>query len=326
MYATLLFLCAILLVVAIPAVGRAEEELPDFDKLWNYGKPAETEQIFRDLLPQAEASGDLTYLLSLRTQIARTLGLQGKFDEAHAELDAVEKKLTDETEVARIRYLLERGRTLNSSKHADRAKPLFEEAWKRARAAKADFHAIDAAHMMGIVTPPDEQMAWAEKAMAVAEASQENRAKGWLGTLYNNLGWTYFDLGEYEQALEIHQKGWAWRKEKGQPKPTRIAKWAVARMLRALGRTAEARDLQTQLLQEWEAAGEANGFVHEEMGELLLVTGKEEEAKAHFQKAWALLEGMAWIQKSEPERYARLRRLADADADAGSDDGSDADE
>ena len=73
-----LILIPILLALLAP-LTTAEDELPDFDKLWNYAKPAETEKQFRELLPKAVAAGDLDYELQLRTQIARTLGMRKKF-------------------------------------------------------------------------------------------------------------------------------------------------------------------------------------------------------------------------------------------------------
>src|SRR4051794_32155876 len=45
--------------------------LPDFDTLWDYAQPGETEERFRELLPAARASGDRNYHLQLLTQIAR---------------------------------------------------------------------------------------------------------------------------------------------------------------------------------------------------------------------------------------------------------------
>ena len=145
----------------------------EFDKLWNYSEPAATERKFRDLLPTTR---DTDTRLQLLTQIARTLGLQRKFDEAHAILDGVEKEMTLGLETVRVRCLLERGRAFNSSKQPDRARPLFLEAWERGLAAKLDDYAVDAAHMMAIVEPPEKKLAWNEKAMAVAEASSEPRA------------------------------------------------------------------------------------------------------------------------------------------------------
>ena len=182
-------------------------DLPDFDKLWDFQVPDETERKFRELLPRAEASGDRDYHLQLLTQVGRTLGLQGKFAEAHALLDEVEGNLTDDLKVARVRCLLERGRAFNSSKKGDLARPAFLEAWELARSCKADRFAVDAAHMMAIVAPPDEKLSWNVKGMELAEGSGDESARRWLGTLYNNIGWDYHDDGEYERALEVHRKG-----------------------------------------------------------------------------------------------------------------------
>ena len=63
--------------------------LPDFNLLWDYGQPAETEARFRELLPAARACGDRDYYLQLLTQIARAQGLQKRFEQAHATLDHV---------------------------------------------------------------------------------------------------------------------------------------------------------------------------------------------------------------------------------------------
>ena len=291
-----------------------DEELPNFDRLWDYRKPDETEKRFRELLPKAEASGNLDYHLQLLTQLARTQGLQKKFDEAHAILDQVEQKLTNDVPIAKVRYLLERGRAFNSSKHPDKARVLFLEAWDLSRQVKSDRFAVDAAHMMGIVEPPEKQLAWSEKALAIVEKSEDKRLKGWLGALYNNIGWSYFELKRYEDALDMHRKGLAWRESiKQQGVPVLIARWAVARMLRALERYDEALKIQREVLEARKAIGEEGGYVYEEIGELLLATGKAEEAKPYFVKAWELLKGEDWLKNDEPERYARLRKLAGAD-------------
>src|SRR5688500_531281 len=96
--------CAILIILT---VLMRQGDLPDFDKLWDYNDPAATEQKFRALLPQAEASGDPSYRAQLLTQVARAQGLQRKFDDAHATLDQV---VQVDDSLPRVRYLLERGR------------------------------------------------------------------------------------------------------------------------------------------------------------------------------------------------------------------------
>ena len=78
----------------------ASDTLPTFDELWNYGDPAGTEQLFREILPVAHASGNVSYLAELLTQIARTRALQRRFEEAHGTLDEVEAHLPDASERA----------------------------------------------------------------------------------------------------------------------------------------------------------------------------------------------------------------------------------
>jgi hypothetical protein len=58
----------------------------NLDALWDYGQPQQSERRFRQLL--VRAAGDDA--LVLRTQIARALGLQKRFEAAHLELDAIE--------------------------------------------------------------------------------------------------------------------------------------------------------------------------------------------------------------------------------------------
>ena len=184
------FFLGALLIVGCASTTKVEKEiaLPDFDKLWDYSNPAQTEIEFRKLIPLAEKAKDISYYTQLMTQIARTLGLQKKFEAAHALLDTVKLWLTEATAVSRVRYLLERGRTYNSSGHPDKAKPLFLNAWEHATENNEDYYAIDAIHMLQIVEPPDKQLEWANKAIKLAEETSDKRARKWLGPLYNNTG------------------------------------------------------------------------------------------------------------------------------------------
>jgi tetratricopeptide (TPR) repeat protein len=289
-----------------------EEALPDFDKLWDYSKPAETEKKFRELIPVAEESGNQSYHAELLTQIARTLGLQQKFPEAHKTLDSVETMITDQMVVPRIRYLLERGRVYNSSGSPEAGKPLFQEAMDIALEEKQDFYAIDAIHMIQIVEPPDKQLAWAEKAIELAERATDKRAQKWLGPLYNNTGWSYFDLEQFEKAMEYFKKSLEWREEQEDEQGIRIAKWCVARTYRALGKIEEALTIQKALEKEIEDKGvNADGYVFEELGELLLVKGEKDAAKPYLKKAYDLLSKDPWLTKNEPDRIKRLKELSE---------------
>lgn len=289
-------------------------ELPDFDKLWNYSDPASTETKFRDILPQAETSENRAYHAELLTQIARTQGLQRKFDDAHHTLDGVEPMLTENAERARIRYELERGRVFNSSGNRDAARPHFLRAWELAQQANEDFYTIDAAHMMGIIEPPDDALAWNEKAIALAEQTPDTRAKGWLGSLTNNTGWTYHDKGNYDKALEYFEKCLHWHEERQTGRGLQIAKWSVARALRSLGRTEEALVQQQSLLKEHEVAGSSDGYVFEEMGECLYALGRMEEARPYFAQAYTVLGVDEWLKANEPERLERLKIMGNRES------------
>lgn len=286
------------------------EDLPDFDALWDYHNPAKTEQLFLEVLPVAQNDGDDDYLAQLLTQIARTQGLQRKFDVAHQTLDEVKELLCEKTPIAQIRYLLERGRVYNSSQKADEARLLFKQAWDVARQNSEDYYAVDAAHMFGICETGDESLWWNERAMEVAEASNHPRAKGWLGSLYNNTGWTYHDMGNYERALTLFEKGLAWREERHDTIATQIAKWTIARTLRSMGRVEEALEKQRVLHEENKAMDRPDPYVSEEMGECLLALGHATEAQPHFARAYEALSQDEWLKDKDPERIERLKTLA----------------
>ena len=278
--------------------------MPDLDSLWDFANPAETEKRFRELLPEAEQSGDTSNYLQLLTQIARTQGLQRQFTAAHKTLDQVEPQATIYP-VVEIRYLLERGRTYRSAGQPQKALPLFQQAYDRAIAAKEDFYAIDAAHMIAITVPTDEQMAWNLKALTLAEQSPDPKAQRWRGSLYNNMGWTYHDAGQFDQALDLFQKALKFREEQGKSEDIRIAKYMVARALRSLNRIDEA----LVILREIEH-GEADGFIEEELAECLLLKGEVEAARPYFAAAYVHLSQDQWLVRQEPLRLTRLNTLS----------------
>lgn len=280
----------------------------DFDKLWNFSDPAASETQLRALLPEAERIGG-AYHLELLTQLARTQSLQHKFAEGHAILDQVEP-VKETTPRVHIRYLLERGRTFNSSGQRDQARPLFLTAWEIGRSSGEDNLTVDAAHMLGIVESGDESLRWNELALAHAEQSSDIKARNWLGSLYNNIGWTYHDMGRFDEAFDKFQCALAFRQTQGNVDNIRIAKWSVARCLRSLKHWPEALVMQRELLAEFDAAGATDGYVFEELGECLLVLDRPAEAQPFFARAYAELSKDAYLVEHEAARLARLKQLA----------------
>ena len=283
---------------------------PDFDALWDYSEPAKTEAKFRELLQTAEESTrPADWRLELLTQIARTQGLQRKFEDAHRTLDELRSHLAAASLRVHVRYLLERGRVFNSAKERDRARILILEAWHLGRDAGQDGLAVDAAHMLGIIESPEKSLEWNQKALRVAEASSEERARNWRGSLHNNIGWSYFERDEFETALRQFQRALQCRVEQGDAAAIRVAKWCVAKGLRATGRVDEALKLQTELHGECSAAGKPDGYVDEELGECLMELNRGEEAQPCFAEAFHQLSHDSWLCDNEPARMARLKQL-----------------
>lgn len=283
------------------------QELTPFDKLWDYADPAATEQKFRQVLDTEPTLGDLSYHLQLLTQLARTYSLRRMFDESQNILDEVRSALGDEPSLEQLRYHLEQGRVYNSSGDKPRAREEFEKALAVSDDVGADFHTVDTLHMLAIVSKPDEAIEWNKKAMLKAETSPDERAQGWLGSLYNNLGWSYFGKKDFQTALDIFRKGLDWQLAKNRPKQAIIAKWSVARTLRAMSKVEDALDLQLELEQENK---EADGYNYEEIAECLTELNRKEEAKPYFARAYEALKDDLYLKSSDPERLERIKKLS----------------
>jgi len=301
--------------VALAAAGAIMPAMAsDFstrvDALWNFSDPAASEARFR--AERANYSPSSREALEIDTQIARALGLQRRFDAAHATLDSVSPGLAAVDPRVRVRYLLERGRAYNSSGASDKAVPLFSEAATRGTAAGRpddEYYVVDALHMLGIAASPAERLSFNLKALAAADAATDARARNWRGSLLHNIGWTYFDAGDYATALGYWQRALAFREAAGDVQRTRVAKWTVARGLRALGRLAEAEAMQRSLADELAVAGETDGFVFEELAEIELARGNPAAAAPWAAKAWAALKDDRNLAANEPARLARLAAL-----------------
>jgi tetratricopeptide (TPR) repeat protein len=236
-----------------------------------------------------------------RIQLARSLGLQGRFDDAWAELARISVPRTPRVE---IRIQLEQGRLENSRGRRDDARPYFQNALELAEQGHFDDEAIDAAHMLGIVSDGEESIRWHELGLQLAAASSSSRARNWRGTLLNNLGWTYVNIGDFETALSTFQSALAFHETTGDAVRIRVAQWTVARCLRALKRYDEALAIHHRLIEYPE-----QGYVSEELGELLLVLGRPDEARAHFTRAYELLTPRLGPEPSQSARLERLKEL-----------------
>lgn len=268
-----------LLVAALLALtGGAAMAALDIDALWDYARPADSETRFRAALETAKGDD----VLILRTQIARTYNLRERFDDAHRELDIVEPMLPAAAGAEpRVRTLLERGRTLRSSKQPVQARPLFVLAFEAADRARPKLEALaaDALHMVALVEPgTNAQLEWNRKLIAYARAASHPKAHTWEAPALNNIGVTLNEAGRHEDALAAFRDALAAYQRSGKPAQIRVARWMVANTLRRLDRIDEALAAQLELERQFAAAGETDAYVFEELA--LLYGAKGDAAKA----------------------------------------------
>ena len=173
------------------------------------------------------------------TQLARVEGLRERFEEGDALLDEA-ASLGGSSAVVAVRLDLERGRLRRSSGDAQAALPLFERAYEGATALGDEFLAVDAVHMVAIAASDfDTRLAWTRRGIELAEASGDPTVTYWLGSLFNNVGWDYFDAGDYETALDWFERALTER-EKRPDESQRIehAREAVAEARRMIDEAA----------------------------------------------------------------------------------------
>lgn len=284
------------------------------NKLWDFHDPKLSESRFRERLAEEEkANSPLAERMEIMTQIARAEGLQQRFDDAHKTLDSVQKVLPSlNSTLVEVRYYLERGRAYNSSDKKEEAKKEFLQAIEAGKKGGHDYYTIDGIHMMAIAeSDTAKQLEWTETGIKMAEASNEDRAKLWLGTFYNNSGWTYFGMKEYQKALELFTKNQKFAESRNDTYNTQISKWCQAKMHRFLGNVNDALITQRSLEKEMEDKKmNEDGYVYEEIGECLLLQNKNGEAKPYFKKAYDLLSKDIWLQRDEKPRLDRMLELS----------------
>jgi tetratricopeptide (TPR) repeat protein len=244
----------------------------DFTELWDFSDPAASELRFRQAAQDADDPSRTAERLEALTQVARALGLQGRYDEARAVLGSVEddpsrSRLAGAASyVVQSRLHLERGRVHRSSGAVGPAAECFEDAAVLAREAGDVGLEIDALHMQVVVeTVPEAAVRLSRRALRLARSSQDPAARRWEASLLNNLGCALVDAGQLDQALSTFTEAVDLRARQGQRRETQIGRWMVAWTLRLLGRDAEALAEQRALKDELVADGVEDPYVDEEI-------------------------------------------------------------
>jgi tetratricopeptide (TPR) repeat protein len=196
--------------------------------LWDFEDVPATEARLREQLGREGSDAGRAEVL---TQLARVHSLQDEFDECEGLLQEAEL-LAGEDGLVRVRVDLERGRKLRSSGDGAAAAPVFEAAFALACDIGEYWFAGDAAHMVAI-SLPEKLVEWTERGLLLA-ASQPDAAY-WAGPLLNNLGWHYYDGGDYGRALDVFERALEVRKhDPGNPQAIVWAQEAIDETKKAL--------------------------------------------------------------------------------------------
>jgi len=186
--------------------------------VWDFNDLDGSRQRFHTLLESEETDVGRAEVL---TQLARVDGLEERFEEGDRLLDEA-AALAGDAPIVEARLDLERGRLRRSAGDPAAALPMFERSFEAALAIPHEFIAVDAAHMVAIAAPDREsRLVWADRGIELAKSSGDPDVVGWLGSLYNNVGWDYFDAGEYEVALDWFERALVER-ERRPDEPERI--------------------------------------------------------------------------------------------------------
>jgi tetratricopeptide (TPR) repeat protein len=237
--------------------------------LWDFGDLDASEERLRLQLQQETTDGGRAEVL---TQIARVEGLRNEFDACERLLLEAEA-LAGASQVAKVRIDLERGRKLRSGGDGIGAAPLFESAFTRACENGEYFFAGDAAHMVAIAAP-EKMVEWTERGLELAKSEPD--ASYWAGPLLNNLGWHHFEHGDYDEALAVFERALEAReRDPDKPSEIEIARYAVGKTLRLLGRPEDAATLLEQCI----ANSEPDPYFHEELSEIFVALGRDEEGR-----------------------------------------------
>ncbi|MCA8910609.1 MAG: tetratricopeptide repeat protein [Planctomycetes bacterium] len=205
----------------------ADGLLKEGDSLFGQNKYDEARRKYEKAAEAAGNENNEQVLVEALAQVARMYSVEGKFDEGRPWLARAEEHADSEEPLGWSRFLGVQGRYFwRDEKDNDKAKTTFIKMYEYCKEKKLFSRQLDAAHMVAIVAPPDEQVEWALNSIDAAEKAGE---KGWLAVLWNNLGWTYEEQGEYPKMLEALQNARKYHYEVGNDLSKLVADFGVGR-------------------------------------------------------------------------------------------------
>ena len=294
-----------------------ETRLAEADQAFRNRQYDEAGVAYEALAQDALAAGDTTVYIESCAMRARSRLILDRGHEGRPWLDLAGALADTSRPRGWSRYLGVRGRFEWQDEELETAAATFREMFDFCEKHELHDRAVDAAHMLALTAPPEEKFDWAMKGIEMAE---RGGMRGWLGPLWNNLGWDYVDAGRYDDALEALTRAREYHYEGTSELPKLIADYSVAHVTRLQGRLDESEqamravfDRASRLRDEGQSdALEWMGLSRWELGEIAFSRGEPGLALGMFQDALGELEeaGMpSWDPTDWERRTTRLKEL-----------------
>jgi len=316
--------CALVAVVLLTGCTGVQQEdtglserMEQADQLFKSREYEEAGVQFEAIATEAEAVGDNSTFVEAAAMRARSYLVEENRDEGRKWLVRAAAKALESDPPGWSRYLGVRGRFEWQDGDNETATDTFREMFNYCESNELWERAVDAAHMIAITGDQEEKFDWSLKGIEMAE---KGGMDGWLGPLWNNLGWNYYDEKRYGEAYDALIKAREYHYKGEGELPKLIADYSVAHVMMMQDRIHEAEAAMLDVL-EWatrlEAAGDDGaaewmGFARWDIGEMAVKTGNPEAGMEMLTQALGEIEesGMPdwdpdqWKQKQD--RVAEL--------------------
>ncbi len=314
---------ALLGVLLLAVAGCSSESKSQFadrlaqaDQTFSSRSYAEAGVLFENIANDADLAGDNTAYAEAASMRARVLLQMGDRHRGEQWLELARARTSADDALGWSRYLAVRGRFEWTAKETETATTTFKDVFDYCEANELYERAVDATHMIAIVAPLEDRFEWSRKGIAMAEAGE---LTGWLGPLWNNMGWDHIDAGEYEEGLEALEKAREYHYAVGEELSRLIADYSVAHVKRLMGDISIAKIEMQSVFDSASGLQEAGnpdavewmGFSRWELAEIAVAEGDEQLAVRLMNEALAELE-QAGMKQWDPEDWQKKQlRLAE---------------
>lgn len=284
---------------------QATDLINQADSIFRSREYDKSRDVYMKAMEKAKEEGENSELTECYSQIARTYGITGKNEEGRPWLAKAADIATPDEPLGWSRYLGVRGRfEWQDEKDNEKAVATFKEMYDYCSDKELHDRAIDAAHMVGIVGTPEQQVEWGLKGIKEAEVGN---VTGWLGPLWNNLGVTYEDQKRYDDALNAYLKARNYHWQYGDETAKMIADWAVGHAYRLDGKYEEAGKWLRPVLAWCERIDNTEfiGWSHKELGEIDIANEDFKSALGHFTIAEEKLKAVN-MPEWDPDGYKKI--------------------